>query len=70
MKSPAKRCETDPTRVIAIVHMAAIIVSSRRPLSDMRGIVLALDGAGIGISDVRRYIWEAITKARLMRGLA
>jgi len=61
---------TEPTQVIPILSMAEIILSSRRPLADMRGIMLALDGAGFNIRDVRRYVGEAIVRARLMKGLS
>lgn len=70
MNSPRSQLSTEPAQVIPILRMAEIILSSRRPLADMRGIVQALDGAGYHIRDIRRFVAEAIVKARLMKGLA
>jgi hypothetical protein len=70
MNSPRSQHSTEPARVTPILSMAEIILSSRRPLADMRGIMLALDGAGFNIGDVRRYVGEAIVRARLMKELA
>jgi hypothetical protein len=70
MNSPRSQHSKEPSQVIPILSMAEIILSSRCPLADMRGIMLALDGAGFNVREVRRYVGEAIVRARLMKGLA
>jgi hypothetical protein len=70
MEFPRNRRGTEPAEVVPILSMAEVILSSRRPLADIRGIMLALDGAGFNIRDVRRYVGEAIVRARLLKELA
>ena len=69
MKSLANLHSTETGRAIPALRMAQIILGSRHPLANMRGIVLVLDQAGFSNKDVRRHKDEAIAKARLMKGL-
>jgi hypothetical protein len=70
MISPSRQYEAQAGRAIPTLTMARLIHSSRRPLADMRGIILELGRAGFSASDVNRYLDEAIARARLMRELA
>jgi hypothetical protein len=70
MKFYRNQHSVEPAPAIRVRSMAEVILNSQRPLADMRGIMLALDGAGFNINDVQRYIGKAIAKARVMKGLA
>jgi len=48
--------------------MASIIRASRRPLADVRGITADLERVGFRNDEVRRFVDEAIARARPVGG--